>query len=441
MKKVFPLAGNGGFSLLLILLFLSAPELLQSQEKGKNDISSLLQIKMESKNRNVKDGIVKEIREIRFDPSGITRFAESPPEKRKKNLRKSEKNKLKRFTVTPPDSLAAIWEKKISGTVIQWKVHHAAGGMISLPDSFLSNDNSLWVFLEVHGGGENPYGTRLVFLNTHTWKVVFAKDYPEFYAVKGVFLEDKILLFCKGQKYRDTKDAFIILDPATGEILNTIPLPFSVGRLEGRGGLLAVSEKNSGKIYLYRLSGDKLLLRKSWNTPCVNPALFLSSDGKTLFTAGKDLFQEFSLDNSESREKLPLSLPFPPAKIFMPGHKLVILLPGNDSPGNDGFLLREGVLSPMGGVSGGEAFPGLEKNRFFMLLAKKGTFADYRLPSCTLERSIPTADLRPRTNGRLHFARHIPHASCIGILDSNGVFYLIFPDYAGKKFQKLIIFQ
>ena len=313
--------------------------------------------------------------------------------------------------------------------------------MIALQDSFLSSDNSLWIFLEAHGGGENPYGTRLVFLNTHSWEIVFAKDYPEFYAVKGVFLKDKILLFCKGQKFRDTKDAFLLMDPASGEILNTIPLPLSVGRLESRGDLLAVTEKKSGKIYLYKLSGNRLLLQKNWNTPCVNPAICLSSDGKTLFAAGKDLFLEFSIYNSENREKIPLSLPFSPEKIFLPGHNLVLFLPGNDSPGKEAFLLRDGVLSPIGGVSGGEAFPGLEKNRFFLLLARKGNFADYRLPSCTLERSIFSAELRPRTNGRVHFARQIPHASCIAIMDSNGVFYLIFPDYAGKKFQKLIIFS
>ena len=438
----FHIRENGGFSFLppfLSLLLFLAPQLLSGEAKNNSNINSLLQIRMGG--GNVKNGVIKEIREVRFDLTGIARYSSPPPPPPKKYMRKSEQNRMKRFTKTPAASLAFFREKNAAKEVIRWKPRIMEGKGLALPDAFLSPDNSLLVFLETHGEASGPYATRLIFLNTHSWKVVFAKDYPQFYAVKGVFLEDRLLLYTRGQKYRDTSDAFVLLDPATGRILNKINVPFPVGRIATEGELLAVTEKDAPIVRFYSLSGESLVLKKEWKCASVNPALLFTPDGKKLLAAGKNFREEILLSNMRSWQKHNIQLPFAPAKIFMPGHGLYLFLPGTDSSGAEAQLLRNWVLTPIGGVSGGLALPGLEKNHFFLLQAKKGTFVDYLLPGCEAVKSFSAVELRPRTRGRVHFARTIPHAGAIAVMDSSGVFYLLFPDYAGKKYQKLILIQ
>lgn len=432
---------NGGFSFLLPVLFilLLFPELLKGEEKKKSDLPSFLQIRV--KGKNVRNGVSREIKEVRFDPVGITRYAPTVPPQGKKHISKTERHRRKRFTKVPSSSLAAAWQAKAEKEFIRWKPRFMAGSSLALPDSVLSPDRSLWIFLETHGDPPGPYATRLIFLDTHSWRIVFARDYPEFYAEKALFLGDKLLLYCKGQESRDTKDSFILLDVAEGKILQTVTIPFPAGRMAAKGDLLAVGEKGSSTVRIYSLSGQELLLQKEWKSACMDPALYFAPDGKMLLAAGKNILQKLLLSNFKMWEKVNIDLLFPPAKLFMPGHGLVLFLPGSDSPGTDARLLRNGVITPLGGVSGGEALPGLVRDHFYLLLARQSAFADYLLPSCEAGKSVSGIELRPRTKGRVHFARTIPHANSIAVMDSNGIFYLIFPDYAGKRFQKMILIQ
>lgn len=365
----------------------------------------------------------------------------------KKKLSKTAAHRLKRWTPTPANSLAAKLTPQVITKQLCW--YPRWGGNfpngINVDAAQLSPDKSVIAFLERLGNSSGPFATRIVLYNTHSWQIIQVQDIEEIYAKNCVWLNDYLTLVGIGQKSRHTKNTLAVYDPMKKKIISQTFIDFQPGEsiVSNEKEWLLLTEHSPVRVHLFQLNkGSKTYKRaKIFEDFVTPPALASGSSGKEFYFCDKKFLYICRLADKRINEKIPLpanSLSMTPRKILPLKRNAFLLLPSSSSGAQAGYL-KNNRLIPIGNPSSGTALQGIQKDSFIAGFSKGSELAIYHEGSLQRLNLFSAATIRPKTQGFIVFAFTIPHAQAVAVLDSRGIFYLLYPDRINKKFMKEIL--
>ncbi len=124
-----------------------------------------------------------------------------------------------------PDSLA----KKITDDrLVEWqpKLRYSNLGGVLLPAIDLSEDQSVLAIVELFGGKDNFYGSKIIFINTYNWRVLKIKSFVDKKISNIKFLgnSNKMILTCENQSIRETNQTEIISYNIINDIMQSLSI-------------------------------------------------------------------------------------------------------------------------------------------------------------------------------------------------------------------------
>lgn len=448
--RFFSSSSAAVFLLFLILFFcnLFTENLSLSAQKKKKPLLRPVYIDLSRSSRAVQE---QKPEEVWIDRSNITILARAGSEGKKINRKRVSKtvlHKQARWTPYKPDSLAKFLAEDVKTKQIYWKPftgsNYPSGTAVF--DAKLSPDKSVIAFLERLGRNSGPYATRIVLYDTHQWQILQAVDLAEAYALQCTWIRKKHLaLLCMGQKSRKTKNALLIYDPEEKKIIQKQTLDFIPGKsfLSNEGDYLLITEKDTGTVHLFRYDAneEKFLKNKTFQIFDSEPLLAKDDSGRHFFFCDRKNIYFCRLSDRRINEKLPLPKldDFFKIHAFVPLKNQDFLLFPSYASGTQARFLSKGNLIPIGNPSSGVFLPGLTSSTFVAGFSKGGEFGIYQYPNLDRVALFSVNTTKPRTRGTPIYSFTIPHAKAFAILDSQGLFYLIYPDRANKKYLKEIL--
>ncbi len=149
-----------------------------------------------------------------------------------------------------PDSLAT---KITDDRLVEWqpKLRYSNLGGVLLPTIDLSEDQSVLAIVELFGGKDNFYGSKIVFINTYNWRVLKIKSFVDKKISNIKFLgnSNKMILTCENQSIRETNQTEII----SYNIINDITKSLSI-----KDKIIDFCTSNNGKQIFLTTSGKEL---------------------------------------------------------------------------------------------------------------------------------------------------------------------------------------
>lgn len=424
---------------------LTLPLAAQRKKKINNPPLPLLNIDL-GKSRQAMEESKPE--EIVIDSSNIAildYIPQAPPPKKK--LSRTVRHRMARWTQRPANSLAAKIVPAVMTRQIRWFPHWGGNypNGINVNAACISPDKSIIAFLETLGASSGPFATRLILYDTHTWEIIQAQDLKEVYALNCAWNNDFITLICKGQKSRHTKNTIALYDPVSKKIVSQTPIDFEPGKnlITDENSWLLLAQNNPERVHLFKLdagsnSFNKMKSFEDFTSP---PALGFKAGAKHFFLCDKDFFYICRLSDKRLNEKIPLpknSLFIKPEKILPLDRNAFLLLPNHASGAQAGFLKNNRII-PVGKSSSGIAVKGIMPDTFITGFSKGGEFGVYHQASLQRLNLFSATAAKPRTQGNIVFAFHVPHAKAVAVLDSRGVFYLLYPDRINKRYLKEVL--
>lgn len=442
MKNIFP---------AILCLFCSALFILPlqaQQQKKKNARVKLVPVYIDlSQSRQTIEESKPE--KVIIDRSNVT-ILDKAPEKKvdKKRLSKTILHKMARWTPHPEKSLAKRLAASVQTERIRWQPFSGSlyPSGTSLMDAELSPDNSVIVFLERVGKTPGPYGTRIVLYDTHQWQILQAEDLEEVNAVSCSWSgNDRIALLCAGQKSAHTKNSLSFYDPQAKKLLSTHELDFSPGKSfisVGEDDFL-ITEKDSAKIHFFHYdkffkSLEKIkVLDDCISEPvlfhALSAAFFHACDGKNIFSYAISegrLVKKLPLPDLDKSFRIQTVLPLP--------NTAFLLVPAPASGTALRYFHNNDLLS-IGTASSGLIARGFPPSTFTAGFSRGGEFGIYELPSLKRTILFSANTSKPKTQGSPLYIFAIPHAKAFAVMDSRGIFYLLYPDRAGRRYLKEIL--
>ena len=366
-------------------------------------------------------------------------------------MSRKEKALLQSFrTKRPEKSFAAKLAPLNDGKIIRWSpfwMSESAKG-VRLPAAALSPDKSIIILAETLGGLNGPFGTRLVFLDTHTWTItavhhLMNKD-VRFIAIAP---DDTPVLVARGQKVFKTVDELIRLDAWTGREKQVIPMPgLRKVYINSRGRLFAVFDpgsENAKKVLVFdQLLRNGRLDSKEILTENRNPVIGFLAHNQRILLAGDKTLDQLKESDLKPLDSIPLPEGFAAASMLVMQDGTAILAPETD-------LQRPAIaLTADGTREFGEKSRGMllasRKNpdkMFISVMNRKGRIVQFAVTSLKELESVSPEDSRPRTVGDPQAVFVLPHCPALAVLDERGTFYLLYKEPAGSRWHKEILFR
>ncbi len=442
MKNIFP-------AVLIFFCFIVSTLPLQAQQQKKKNARVKLApvyIDLSQSRQSIEESKPEK---VLIDRSNVMILDKAPRKKvDKKRLSKTELHKMAKWTPYPEKALAKILAPAVQHKTIRWQPFSGSlyPSGTSLTDAKLSPDKSVIAFLEKLGKAPGPYGTRVILYDTHQWQILQAEDLEKANALSCVWSSNGLLaLLCAGQKSAHTKNTLSFYDPQTKKIHSHHELDFEPGKSfisAGENNFL-ITEKNSEKIHIFRhdpysgtLEKVKIIEDGTSEALLFNAAAdtsFYACDGKTIFL--------YRLSSGKLIQKLPLpplDSSFRIHSIRVLPNKAFLLVPAPAS----GTALRyfhNGNLLSVGTASSGLVTQGFPPSTFTAGFSKGGEFGIYELPSLKRLAFFSANTAKPRTRGTPLYIFAIHHAKAFAVMDSRGVFYLLYPDRANRRYLKEIL--
>ena len=392
--------------------------------------------------------------EVRDDHRNMTVLEQNDPAAAEKTVKMSAKEKalLQSFrSERPAKSFAAKLEPLNSGKIIRWlpqQFNELAGG-VRLPAVAISPDRTVIVFAETLGDLKGPFGTRLVFLDTCTWKLTAVhhlwKKQIDWIAVSP---DHQLVLAARGQEALKTGDEIIVLDSWSGEEKQTVSLPgvrkVFVHPENGRVfATFAAGSERENKIAVF----DSLLKKgdpefREIVTENRNASVAFSKDGRMVCLAGDKSLEQFKNSDLKLLEKTPLPAGFETeALLILPDGAAVVAPPAIQR--RCAVIFEDGKYREFGSASRGILlnFPTESDKIFGAVMSLRGKISKIIQSTLDEQDSIIPEEARPRTTGDpiavFAFAGH----KAIAVLDERGCFYLIYRDLSGKRWRKDILIE
>ena len=313
----------------------------------------------------------------------------------------------------------------------------------------LSPDSSVIVFVETLGERSGPFGSRLVYLDTHSWTLLHVEHLLEYYIREISFFPDGSILFtCQGQELLKTADMAVHFDPVRSRVLGSYKQPglrkawagpdgktfFSVFREETasgkRIGCYSLADPEGSSEGLFSVRGENL-----------SPVLVFAPDGKTLYSCGDKALEVYSVPELKLLEKTLLPEGFRCAGLLPVSPGTLIAAP-EEHLRRRPLLIRDGQCRPFGELSGGYLFavPEFNGKAFGALMSKKGKVGCFALSTLEEIRSVIPEECRERTQGKPWKVFALKHRhDLLSVLDLTGNFYLLYRGKNERKYRKEIL--
>ena len=346
-------------------------------------------------------------------------------------------------TPVPPRSLAAKLQDPNSEKVLLWSPMERLGLLrgVRLPSAALSPDQSVLAIVETTGGDEPPNGSRIVLINTHTWKILRLIEIPRV-TDKIVFSrkEPGLFVLCKPQPELKQSGglARILFDSDKPEtsFIRTGALDCA-DLLCDRDDRVYLSDAAKERVLIYRPDASTPRTVKVAAPGC---ALALSPDGKRWAAAGS----AGKIEIFKTGDNRPLSTETIPSEY--PVRQLLFLDNGNSflcAPdplrNRAAFGVRAGRVQEFEGFSAGALAISTDGRT---ILHRKKTAGEIEfLDSQTFHKiasAIPERAL-PRTRGNPREVYPLEAGELTAVLDETGNLYVLHRPEKETKFQKKII--
>ena len=401
--------------------------------------------------------------QLKNDPT-VERTAEKPPEieDRKNNIRtisgtdqnlplpgggetSARNQKWDKSTPIPRHSLAAKLQRT-DGKLIQWAPQRVTGSIagVRLPSAAISYDQSVLAFAELFGAESGPFGTRIVLLNTHDWRILKIIELKR-KVKKIVFAGDTVCLaaLCAEQPALEQSGglSLIRLDSGAETYFAEVPPSFEGDLGAGRSGCVFLADSRVGEIRYWKPG-------KTVKTGVIRTAapakLGFSPDGRILAAAnGKGTIELFKMSDFRllNTVKLPLSQEYPIHQVLFLNNEEDFLCAPDPLSDRSSFVYRASQIFELKGRSSGSNV--ITGDGLRILHLKKVNGEIEILESDTLRKitSLLPEQVKPNTHGDPAHVFYLDHARLTAVLDAGGTFYLLCLPKGVSKFQKEIIFS
>lgn len=313
----------------------------------------------------------------------------------------------------------------------------------------VSTDESVILFVENVGEDSGPFGSRLVFLDTHSWKILAVHYLKEHYVKEVSFLRDgSCLLSCRGQEQLRSKDCVIHFDTVVFQRLSQY-------RIDGLQKAWAVPDgkhffvtyrkesPDPRKIDLFALNGSRTDAVRTFSGENAGPVVTFSRDGTKVYFCGDRSLESRRWRDGRLLEKIALPEGFICADLLYVTEDLLIASPEDGLRQKSLAIRKKGKVQSFGEISAGRAFafpPTAGQQQFGALLSRKGKVGCYALPALDEILEIFPESCRERTEGNPWYVfvlKHCPEA--FAVLDQRGNFYLLYRLKTEKHFRKEIL--
>ncbi len=401
----------------------------QDQENTKNEP----RVKADSDNLNVLN---------KNDPAAVS--VQEKLSKKETALRASFRTKR------PAGSFAAALEPKNSGKIIRWSPQwqtDLAGG-VRLPAAAISPDRSMIVIAETLGEKQGPFGTRLVFMDTHSWTItavhhLWKKDIRSI----AIAPDHTLVLAARGQEAFKSQDELILLDPWSGTEKRSLSLPgLRKVFIDPAGKIFAVfgpDSENAKKVLVFAsLLKNEDAQSKEIQSANRAPAVAFSADGKWVYLAGDRSVEVLKDSDLRIMESFPLPEGFVTADLLAMPDGTILAAPEKTLQ-RPAVAVRQGIVKPFGEKSRGMLLKLPDSpDKFFGTVSNRlGRISRVALSTLQEQSGVNPEEGRPRTTGDPEAVFAFKSIKAIAVLDEKGCFYLLYKDPAGKRWHKEILFK
>lgn len=387
---------------------------------------------------------------VRADTENVTvlESGETAEEENNGKLSAKEKAVLQSLrTPRPEGSLAARLSSLNSGKVIRWSPQWTDSGTggVRLPATALSPDKSIILLVETLGDAGGPYGSRLVFLDTHSWTILAVHHlWKKDVRAAAITPSGIPVLISRAQEALKTPDEILLLDPWKGTVsLALTESGAETVTVDGQNRLFVAhraESEQSGKIAVYTVQDDFSFKRQEITSSNTSPAVAFSADGQTVFLSGDKALESFKTSDLRPLETVALPEGFVTESLLVLPDETVIAAPEKRLQMR-AAVIRGGHARFFGENSDGILIPlpGSEGKSFGAVMSRKGRIV--RFSSSTLQEtaSVEPEASRPRTIGNPQ-AVYAFATGATAVLDERGNFYLLYRDSTGKRWRKDILF-
>jgi len=364
-------------------------------------------------------------------------------------LSKKEKALRDSFrTKRPEKSFAAVLEPLNSGKVIRWAPWKDDLGGVRLPAAAISPDRSIILIAETLGESGGPFGTRLVFLDTHSWTItavhhLWKKD-VRFIAIAP---DHTLVLAARGQQAFHTKDEIILLDPWSGAEKQAIPLPgIRKAYIHPNGRIFAVFDRDSERAKEV-LVFDSLLKDGDTQSKVIRsanraPLIAFSADGLRVCMAGDHSVELRKNSDLHLLESFLLPEGFITADLLVMPDDTILAAPEKTQL-RPAIAVKKGKVQPFGEKSRGMLIPLPDApEQFFGTVSNRlGRISRVSLSTLREQSGVNPEEGRPRTTGDPEAVFAFKSIPVMAVLDEKGSFYLLYKDPSGKRWRKEILFK
>ena len=338
-----------------------------------------------------------------------------------------------------------------NGKIIRWfpQWHSETIDGVRLPAVAASPDRSIIIFAETLGEPQGPFGTRLVFLDTTSWTISAVhhlwKHDVRFIAISP---NHTPVLVARGQEAFKSQDEILLLDPWSGKIRQSLPLP-DVRRvyISKDNRLFAVFDPESAKakeiaVYKSLLSDPEDMTVLKLTTGSRSPILAFSPDGKVFGAAGDKALVVFKLSDFKILADTPLPADFTTCGLLLMPDGSAVAAPESRLQ-RPAVIIRENWVQEFGEKSRGILFPSMQMpdKLFGHVLNRRGRISVTALSSLKEQQGVDPEEGRPRTVGDPQAVFPLPGNKAFAVLDEKGCFYLLYLDPAGKRWRKEILIK
>lgn len=317
-------------------------------------------------------------------------------------------------------------------------------GGVRVPDVALSTDSSLFAFAEITGETDGPFGSRIILLNTHSWKVEKVIEFPGRKIDSLAFIPGttQVAAACDRQAELKQPYGISVIDLVRGKEMSFTQAKARAGSsfIVSKSGTAYMTSAEDSQIYAFSLKnpGSQPKAIQSGNS---RPVITLSEDENQLAVAGDTTLDTYKTSDLRLLSSWPLPSGFQTETlIFMPEKDSFALAPQLLNS-TSAITFKGGSAKQFGEKSSGILMRDPTDGTLYGVMRSKSRIVQFRPPAMEEVSGTLPEEIRPKTSGDPVAAFMLPHAKCIAMLDKGGNFYLVAKNPGDqKRWQKDLIF-
>ena len=323
---------------------------------------------------------------------------------------------------------------------------------VRLPDAKLSQDKTLFVFVETTGEAQGPFGSRLVIMNAGNWNIVQIIEMPERFITRVLWLPGKpvVAALCAKQQQMKQLSGIALIDLAAGKEILFRRIPEDAGRTmftaDSRGHILLSHPEKPAVLVL---DANTLEDVKQLKVAGPDSLAALSPDGKRIaFANAKNCkhIEIFKTADLQPLSTVPIPENFPLHQFFFLQASNGFFLCGDPATGRESVIIMAGRPRTLDGWASGIGAVSGDGSTIYNILRNENKICVVDAKSGSMIRTYETNRAEPRLTspgpGAITMFELLPAIHAMAILDTQGNFFLISTEKGKNKHaERAIIFQ